>query len=211
MMMKVLLLNGSPRKNGCTFTALSEIAKTLQSNEIEAEIFQLGNNPIRGCIECHKCSGLNTRCVFEDDSVNEFLSKAESANGFIVGTPVFFGGPNGQLLAMLDRSFYANRRVFMGKPGAAIASARRSGATASLDTLMKYFTTSAMPLVTAHHWPIIHGNTPDEVKQDFEGLQTMRVLGQNMGWLLKCIEAGKASGIDYPVLKEPPQLTNFIR
>ncbi len=206
--MKVLLINGSPNKNGCTYTALAEIEKELNKNNIETEIFQIGNKPIRGCTACGKCSG--NRCIFNDDVVNEALEKCENIDGFIVGSPVYYASANGAVVSLLDRMFYAGGSLLKYKPAAAIASARRAGTTTTLDILNKYFTISCMPIVSSQYWNMVHGNNPDEVKQDLEGLQIMRTLGKNMAWLLKCIESGKENGINIPE-QEPRQRTNFIR
>ncbi len=206
--MKVLLINGSPNKNGCTYTALSEIEKELNKENIETEIFQIGNKPIRGCTACGKCSG--NRCIFNDDIVNKALEKCENIDGFIVGSPVYYASANGAVVSLLDRMFYAGGSLLKYKPAAAIASARRAGTTATLDVLNKYFTISCMPIVSSQYWNMVHGNNPDEVNQDLEGLQIMRTLGKNMAWLLKCIEAGKENGINIPE-QEQKQRTNFIR
>lgn len=208
--MKVLLINGSARKAGCTYTALEEVACQLNKNDIDTEIFQIGNKPIRGCIACGKCSANHSRCIFDDDKANEAIAKMEKADGLIIGSPVYYASANGALIALLDRMFYAGRTCFAFKPGAAVVSARRAGTTASLDELNKYFTISKMPVVSSHYWNMVHGNTPEEVKMDLEGLQTMRALGDNMAWLLKSIEAGKNAGIVLPEA-EVRQRTNFIR
>lgn len=207
--MKVLLINGSPKANGCTYTALAEIAEELEKENIEAEIFHVGNKPIRGCIACGGCSKTNGRCVFDDDTVNLALEKAEKADGFIFGSPVHYAGASGAMTSFLDRFFYAGN-CFQYKPGAAVVSCRRGGATAAFDQLNKYFTISNMPIVSSQYWNMVHGNTPEEVKQDLEGMQTMRTLGRNMAWLLKSIQAGKEAGIRLPE-KEPRAVTNFIR
>lgn len=206
--MKVLLLNGSPHPHGCTFTALSEVAGALEKNGIETEIFQIGNQPISGCIACGKCRDTG-KCVISD-GVNEFVEKAKSADGFVFGSPVYYASASGQISSFLDRAFYGKSAVFEGKPGAAVVSCRRAGSTASLDQLNKYFTISGMPVVSSRYWNMVHGNTPEEVVQDKEGMQVMRTLGNNMAWLLKCIELGKAQGVSFPE-KEPAQKTNFIR
>ena len=206
--MKVLLINGSPNKNGCTYTALSEIEKELNNEGIKTEIFHIGSNPIRGCIACEKCSG--NRCVFNDDIVNEALEKCEDIDGFIVRSPVYYASANGAVTSLLDRMFYAGSSLLKYKPAAAIASARRGGTSATVDQLNKYFSISCMPIVSSQYWNMVHGNTPEEVKKDLEGLQTMRTLGKNMAWLLKCIETGKEKGINIPQ-PEPRQTTNFIR
>ena len=206
--MKVILVNGSPNKTGCTYTALDEIAVTLDKEGIETEIFWVGNKPILGCLGCGAC-GKTGQC-FMDDPVNEFVEKAKSADGFIFGSPVHYASASGAITSFLDRAFYGKGSVFQGKPGAAVASCRRGGASSTFDQLNKYFTISSMPVVSSQYWNMVHGNTPDEVRQDLEGLQTMRTLGRNMAWLLKCIDAGKRSGIDYPV-HEPKIATNYIR
>ncbi len=206
--MKILLLNGSPHPHGCTFTALSEVAGALEKNGIETEIFQIGNQPISGCIACGKCRDTG-KCVISD-GVNDFVEKAKSADGFVFGSPVYYASASGQISSFLDRAFYGKSAIFEGKPGAAVVSCRRAGSTASLDQLNKYFTISGMPVVSSRYWNMVHGNTPEEVVQDKEGMQVMRTLGNNMAWLLKCIELGKAQGVSFPE-KEPAQKTNFIR
>ncbi|MFA9465894.1 MAG: flavodoxin family protein [Velocimicrobium sp.] len=208
--MKVLLINGSSRKNGCTYTALTEIATVLEENGISSEIIQIGNQAINDCIACGKCSTLQNACIFDNDIINETIKKAKEADGFIFGTPVYYAHPSGRLLAALDRMFYAGKEAFAHKPGAAIASARRAGTTASIDVLNKYFTIAEMPVISSSYWNMVHGNTPEEVKQDLEGLQTMRNLAQNMAWILKCIEAGKEKGVIAPE-GEKSFRTNFIR
>ena len=208
--MKVLLLNGSPNPAGCTYTALSEAAKTLNENGVETEIVQLGKEPIRGCTACGGCANKNG-CVFQDGMVNDFIKKMAQADGLIVGSPVYYASANGALECFLDRAFYAGGKLaFAHKPAAAVVSARRAGTTATLDELLKYFTISQMPVVSSTYWPMVHGNTPEEVRQDLEGLQTLRNLGRNMAWLLKCIEAGKAAGV-FPPEVERGAGTNFIR
>ncbi len=204
--MKVLLINGSPNHDGCTFTALTEVAKELRNAGIETEFFQLGNRAVHGCIACGKCMEIN-RCVFNDDHANECAEKLLAADGVVVGSPVYYAGPNGALCAMLDRVFFSRRGAFALKPGAAIVSARRGGTTAAFDRLNKYFTISGMPVVSSQYWNMVHGNTPDEVRQDLEGLQIMRTLGRNMAWLLQSIEK---AALPRPA-KEEPQRTNFIR
>lgn len=208
--MNVLLINRSSRQTGCTYTALSEVASALQAEGVETELYHLGSKPLRDCIACEKCAELDNVCRFNDDPINECIRLAEQADGFVFGTPVYYAHPSGRILSALDRMFYAGKRAFAHKPGAAVASARRAGTTASLDVLNKYFTISEMPVVSSSYWNMVHGNTPDEVLQDKEGLQTMRNLGRNMAWLLKCIEAGKATGISVPV-SESRFRTSFIR
>ncbi len=207
--MKVMLINGSPKKDGCTYTALMEVAGQLNKSGIDTEIFHIGNKPIRGCTGCGKCSTNNGRCIFHDDVVNEAIAKMEESDGLIIGSPVYYASANGALICLLDRMFYAGK-CFAYKPGAAVVSARRAGTTASIDELNKYFTISKMPIVSSQYWNMVHGNTPDEVRKDLEGLQIMRTLGDNMAWLLKSIEAGKKAGIELPQ-SEPKLRTNFIR
>ena len=206
--MKVLLLNGSPHEKGCTYTALCEVAGALEKNGIEPEIFQIGNKPVAGCIGCGSCRKTG-RCVFEG-GVNEFVEKAKEADGFIFGSPVYYANASGQISSFLDRAFYSGSAAFAYKPGAAVASCRRAGTTATLDQLNKYFTINCMPVVSSQYWNMVHGNTPEEVVQDKEGLQIMRTLGNNMAWLLHCIQAGKEQGIALPE-REPKEKTNFIR
>ena len=208
--MKVLMLNGSPHEHGCTDTALREVASALGKEGVESEILWVGKGPVRDCTACGACRKLGGRCVF-DDQVNEALEKAAAADGFVFGSPVYYAHPSGAALSFLDRLFYAaGPDVFRLKPGAAVVSARRGGTTASLDALNKYFTISQMPVVSSQYWNMVHGNSPDEVRQDLEGMQIMRTLGRNMAWLLRCIEAGKAAGVPLPE-REPAQRTNFIR
>ncbi len=206
--MKVLLVNGSSHKNGCTYTALSEIAKILNHEGIDTDIFQLGNPEIRDCCGCNACKTTG-ECVF-NDMVNDFINKAKEFDGFVFGTPVYYAHPSGRLLSLLDRAFYAGGYAFQYKPGAAIASARRAGTTASFDVLNKYFTIANMPVVSSNYWNNVHGKAADDVIDDQEGLQTMRNLARNMAWLLKCIEIGKRSGIEIPK-QEERIYTNFIR
>lgn len=208
--MKVLLINGSPKKEGCTYTALSEVSEQLNKNGIETEIFHIGNKPIRGCTACGKCSQRSNRCIFDDDVVNEALAKMEEADGLIVGSPVYYASANGSLICLLDRMYYAGRTCFAFKPGAAVVSARRAGTTASIDEINKYFTISKMPIVSSQYWNMVHGSCPEDVRKDLEGMQIMRTLGNNMAWLLKSIEAGKKAGIDLPKAEEMVR-TNFIR
>lgn len=208
--MKVLLINGSPNVNGCTYTALSEVAKELEKANIETEIFHVGTKPIRGCMACGGCFKDDShKCVFNDDTVNIALEKAKEADGFILGSPVHYASASGQMTSFSDRFFFAGDG-FQYKPGAAIVSCRRAGSTAAFEQLNKYFTISNMPVVSSQYWNMVHGNTPEEVKQDLEGMQTMRTLGKNMAWLLNCISAGKKSGVTLP--EEEPRIgTNFIR
>lgn len=208
--MKVLLLNGSSRPSGCTYTALREVAVSLEVAGIETEILFLGNEPVRDCTACGTCAKVPGKCVFDDDIVNHIIEKARGADGFIFGTPVYYAHPSGRILSVLDRVFYAGKSAFIHKPAAAIASARRAGTTATLDVLQKYFTISQMPVVTSTYWTMVHGKQPEDVLKDEEGLQTMRNLASNMVWMLRCIEAGKAAGIQ-PPQEEFGARTNFIR
>lgn len=208
--MKVLLVNGSARAKGCTYTALSEVAGALNKQGIDTEIFQLGAKPIPGCIGCGSCKKTG-RC-FVNDSVNVFSEMCASADGFIFGSPVYYASASGILISFMDRLFYSSNGIekFSYKPAAAVVSARRAGTTATFDQINKYFSISRMPIVTSQYWNMVHGNTPEDVMQDLEGLQTMRTLGNNMAWLLKSIEAGKAAGLTKPD-REDPARTNFIR
>jgi len=208
--MKVLLINGSPNAKGCTYTALQEVAKQLEEQNIRTELLHVGNEPILGCTACRSCS--DGKCAFDNDLINATLGKAKEADGFIFGSPVHFAGASGQITAFLGRFFFAGRmgKYFENKPGAAIVSCRRGGATATFDQINKYFSISNMPIVSSQYWNMVHGNTPEEVKQDLEGMQTMRTLGKNMAWLLKSIKAGKDAGLPLPE-RETRIATNFIR
>ena len=206
--MNVLLINGSPNKNGCTYTALCEVKGQLDKQDIETNIFHIGNKPIRGCINCGKCAE-SGYCTFNDDLVNECIDFAKKADGIVIGSPVYYAAPNGALCAFLDRMFFRKSAVYEYKPAAAVVNCRRGGASAAFDRLNKYFTISSMPIVSSQYWNSTHGLTPEEVKQDLEGLQTMRTLGKNMAWLLKCIDASKDI-VPYPEKEEPIE-TNFIR
>lgn len=210
--MKVLLTNGSPHKEGCTYTTLSEVATALNKQGIDADIFWIGNKALSGCIACKKCVEKN-QCVF-DDKVNEFLNMAEDYDGFVFGTPVHWGGASGSITSFMDRVFYADLcgggNRFLLKPAAVVTSARRAGTTATWDQLNKYFGLMQMPIITSRYWNMVHGATPEQVKQDIEGLQVMRVLGNNMAYFLRCKEAAKKMGIEIPE-QEPMVFTNFIR
>lgn len=205
--MKVILLNGSPNQQGCTYTALREVESALLANGIETELIQMGKSVVSGCTACGACKSTG-RCVFSGDVVNEAIEKMEHADGLVVGSPVYYASPNGSIVSFLDRMFYAGN-CFAYKPAAAIASARRAGTTATLDMLHKYFSISNMMVVSSQYWNMVHGNSPEEVQKDEEGMQTMRVLGNNMAWILKCIEAGKAAGVSLPQT-EDRKWTNFI-
>ncbi len=206
--MKVLMINGSPHKNGCTYTALKEVSDTLNAQGIETEFLHLGVKPVAGCIDCRSCK--KTGKCFVDDQVNEVIEKLSQIDGIVVGSPVYYAAASGQVTSFLNRLFFAGGGALKGKPGAAIVSCRRGGAAAAFDQLNKYFTINSMPVVSSQYWNQVHGNTPEEVKQDLEGLQTMRTLGNNMAWLLKCIELGKQNGVCFPQEEERIS-TNFIR
>lgn len=211
--MKVLLVNGSPHKDGCTHRALQEAARTLEENNVETEIFWIGSKPLGGCIACKKCIE-RKKCVFPD-TVNEFREKACEADGFIFGSPVHYAALSGNMTGFMDRLFYseflgnANKAFYM-KPAAAVLSARRAGTTAAFDQMNKYFTIQQMPIVSARYWNMVHGAKAADVEQDKEGLYNMRVLARNMAYLLKCQEAGRNAGIALPEF-EPPVFTNFVR
>lgn len=210
--MKVMLINGSPHKNGCTNRALEEVARTLEAEGIETEIFWIGRKPVGGCVACGGCATKGA-CVF-DDAVNEFRPKAAAADGFVFGAPVHYAHAGASLLGFMDRLFYSDGRAgnpssFRNKPAAAVVSARRAGTTASFDDITKFFTISQMPIVSSRYWNMVHGNSAEEVEQDKEGLWIMRQLGRNMAWMLKCFEAGRAAGIEAPV-QEAGEMTNFV-
>jgi len=206
----VILLNGSPREKGCTYTALSEVAAQLKKNGIETEIVHVNKGPVLGCTACGACYKLGKCAYGDEDGVNECVEKIKAADGLVLGSPVHYASAAGAFVAFLDRVFYSKGNAFEGKLGAAVVSCRRGGATAAFDQLNKYFTISSMPIVASKYWNMVHGNKPEEVRQDLEGMQTMRVLGDNMAWLLKCIEAGRAAGIELPE-REKNVRTNFIR
>ncbi len=207
--MKVLLINGSPHEKGTTYTALKKAADTLGSLGIEAEIFHV-EKLATTCIDCRVCKKKqNNRCAF-DDSVNRALEKAETADGFIFGTPVHFASACGLMTAFMDRLFYAGRSLFCHKPAAAISCARRAGTTATMDQMNKYMTINEMPVVSSQYWNMVHGSVAEDAPKDEEGMQTMETLAKNMAWLLKCIEAGREAGI-CPPEEAPAVKTNFIR
>ena len=211
--MKVLLVNGSPHQKGCTFTALSEVAAALNAEGIETDFYWIGNKPIGGCIGCYQCTK-KQKCVF-DDKVNEFTALAADYDGFVFGSPVYFSGMNGNLMSFMDRGFFSalaqDPHPFRFKPAAAVVSARRAGTTSALDQMNKYFFHQQMPIATSRYWNMVHGNSPEEVRQDEEGLQIMRYLGRNMAWMLKLMEAGKQAGVPHPEQEERRLATNFIR
>lgn len=209
--MKVLLLNGSPRGDKCTRTALKIAAAEIEANGIETEIFDIGSKPIRGCVGCGTCFKTGSgHCVFSDDSVNDFIDKMKDCDGIIVGTPVHYAAASGAVTSFMDRVCYSGGAALAYKPGACIVSCRRGGASAAFDQMNKYFSILSMPIVSSNYWNMVHGNTPDEVMQDEEGVQTVRILGRNMAWLIKAINAGKENGVPLPKA-EPKIKTNYIR
>lgn len=204
--MKVLLINGSPRKEGNTHIALTEIAGALENNGIETQIIAIGTKAVQGCIACNKCKETG-RCVFKDELYNKVRASLEKADALIVGSPVYYAGPNGSLCALLDRLFYSSSEFLKYKLGTAVAVCRRGGASATLDRLNKYFTITNMPVVPSQYWNIIHGLQKGEALQDAEGLQIMRTLGNNMAWMLQSLKNSKQ---ETPKLEERIT-TNFIR
>ena len=205
--MKVLLINGSPNAKGCTYTALEEVSKTLKSEGIETEIIHVGHKDIRGCIGCRQCK-TKGKCVF-NDIVNDIAPKFKECDGIVIGSPVYFASANGTLVSFIDRLFYSMTADKTMKVGAAVVSCRRGGNSATFDELNKYFTISQMPIASSQYWNMVHGNSPEEVQQDLEGLQTMRTLGKNMAFLIKSIQLGKKE-FGLPE-KEEHKFTNFIR
>ncbi len=205
--MKVLMINGSPRANGCTARALKEIETTLQAEGIETELIQIGKQPVRGCIACGACHQKGA-CVFEDGAVNETARKFQQADGLIVGSPVYYASANGSLISFLDRLFYSSHFDKTMKVGAAVVSCRRGGNTATFDELNKYFTISGMPVVSSRYWNMVHGFTARDVEKDQEGLQTMRILGRNMAFLLRAIAAEKEKH-GLPPREEKQEFTSF--
>jgi multimeric flavodoxin WrbA len=210
--MKVILVNGSPNEKGCTYTALEEVAATLNAEGIKAEFFQIGTKPLSGCIACFKCQQLG-HCVFKD-KVNDFVDIAKDADGFVFGSPVHYAAAGGAITSFMDRVFFSaacsGKQSFYLKPAAAVVCARRAGTTATFDQLNKYFTISEMPVISSRYWNMVHGTTPEEVKKDLEGLQVMRILGRNMAWFLRCKEAAVRAGVLFPE-REERIATNFIR
>lgn len=204
--MKVLLVNGSPHKEGCTYRALMEVGSELQKQGIETEVFQLGTKPVYGCVSCGACKDGRGSCALDGDVCNALIARAAEADGFVFGTPVYYAGPNGALCAVMDRAFYSGRKYFAHKPVAAVVNCRRGGASAAFDRMNKYFSTCCMPIITSQYWNSTHGYMPEQVEQDLEGLQTMRTLGQQMAWWLN---AKKEAGL--PPLAPEQIRTNFIR
>lgn len=207
-MKKVLLINGSPNEHGCTYTALQEVSETLRRNGIETELLWLGKNPMQDCIACGVCRSKG-KCVF-DDQVNETAARLEDFDGIIVGSPVYYGGPNGRLTSFLDRLFYSSSGKMRGMLAASVVSCRRGGATAAFERLNMYFHICNMHVVGSQYWNQVHGSTADEVRKDEEGLQTMRTLGMNMAYLLKAKQAAEGAGVPMPEY-EQTTFTNFIR
>lgn len=210
--MKVLLINGSPNKNGCTYTALNEIVLTLNLEGIETEIYHIGKDPIAPCRACRACGKIG-RCVI-NDKVNDFVEYARKFDGYVIGSPVHYGSAAGSIIPFLDRAFFidfmSGQNSFIHKPGTAIVSARRAGTTATIDQLNKYFQINQMPVISGRYWNMVHGANPDEVKKDEEGMQNMRILARNMAYHLKCKEAAHKAGINPPSTEEVV-FTNFIR
>ena len=205
--MKVLLINGSPREQGNTYTALCEVAKTLQEEGVETEIISIGKKAVQGCIACG-CCGREGRCTFRDDLYFKVMRAIKDGiDGLVVGSPVYYGGPNGSLCALLDRVFYAHGKDLQYKPAASVVVCRRGGASAAFDRLNKYFTILNMPVVSSQYWNMVYGQTPGQAAQDEEGMQTMRTLGRNMAWMIKRLDLQKHG---HPEL-EPQVRTNFIR
>ena len=210
--MKVILVNGSPHEKGCTYTALSEIAKTLNGEGVGTEIFWIGKEPLIGCTGCKSCAKTGV-CVY-GGRVNEFLEIAGGFDGYVFGSPVHYAAACGAMTSFMDRAFYADgnsgRNLFFLKPAAAVVCARRAGTTAALDQLNKYFMIKQMPVISSCYWNMVHGNTPEEARKDLEGMKVMRVLARNMAWFLKCKETGTKAGVPFPVQEENIR-TNFIR
>ena len=210
--MKVLLINGSPHEKGCTYTALEEVARTLNGEGIETEILHIGAGPIRGCIGCGGCARRgDCRCVFGDDRVNEAIEKMAACDGLVIGSPVHYASAGGSITSFLDRMFYAGSSAMRGKVGAAVVSARRAGTTAALDQLSKYFSISGMPVAPSQYWPMVHGSTPDDVRKDEEGLQIMRMLGRYIAYMVKSFALARENGLLPPPQEQPKRRTNFIR
>ena len=209
--MKVVLLNGSPHKSGCTARALEEAARILREEGIETEFAWIGNAPLRGCQACGACAKKgNGRCVFDDDVVNTISAQMETADGYLIGSPVYYAGMNGALHAALDRIYYSNGKSMARKPGAGIASARRAGTTLTIDQINKYFQINQQPVISSTYWPMVHGKCAADVEKDAEGLHTMRVLARNLAYQLKMQQAAKTAGVTIPET-EPKVMTNFIR
>ena len=208
--MKVLLINGSPRGEKCTKTALKIVAEAIEENGIETEIIDVGSKPVRGCIGCGGCAGKG-KCVFGDeDGVNACIEKMKECDGLVIGSPVHYASASGAITSFMDRVCYAGGSALAYKPGAAVVSCRRGGASAAFDQLNKYFTILNMPVVSSNYWNMVHGATPEDVLKDEEGVQTMRVLGKNMAWIVKSIDIARQNGISHPE-PEAKIKTNYIR
>lgn len=207
--MKVLLVNGSSHTHGTTARALDEMIGVFKAAGVETEVIQLGGSPIADCLQCGKCAELG-RCVIDGDGVNTFVEKAKEADGFVFATPTYYAHPSGRIFSFLDRVFFSNSDVFMFKPGAAVAVARRAGTTAALDALNKYFGISQMPVAGSTYWNMVHGRIAVDAEEDLEGLQTMRNLARNMIWMMRCFELGQINGIPYPETEWDAK-TNFVR
>ena len=203
------MIHGSTRSGGCTDTALSEVAAELERNGVETELIEIGKRPVAGCIACGGCRETG-RCVFNDDAVNRISERLDEYDGIVVGSPVYYAGPSGQICAFLDRLFYSNGGRMEGKIGAAVVSCRRGGASSAFDRLNKYFQISNMVVASSQYWNQVHGNSPEEVRQDIEGMQTMRTLGKNIAWLAKSMKTAGENGVQPPAY-EPKTFTNFIR
>lgn len=210
--MKVLLINGSPNEKGCTYTALNEISKILNKENIESEIYYIGKDPIASCRACRACAKLK-KCVISD-KVNDFVKYARNFDGYVIGSPVHYASASGVIVPFLDRAFFVDfmggYNSFIHKPATAVVSARRAGTTATIDQLNKYFQINQMPVISGRYWNMVHGATADEVLKDEEGIQNMRILARNMAYFLKCQQAGKQAGI-LPPKPEETVYTNFIR
>ncbi len=206
--MKVILVNGSPHKEGCTYTALCEVSKSLNEEGIDTEIFSIAGQDMPACRACGACAKIG-KCVIED-KVNEFVAKAKEADGFVFGSPVHYAAASGLITSFMGRVFYSGKGVFAFKPAACIVSARRAGTTAALEQMSKFFTISQMPVISSKYWNMVHGSKPEDVLKDEEGMQTMRVLGRNMAWFLKLKKAGEQAGITVPSQEETIR-TNFIK
>lgn len=210
--MKVLLINGSPREHGCTAEALSQVAGALDEQGVQTQTLWIGKGPVRGCIACGGCArGGKCRCVFTDDKVDEALDIAADCGGLVIGSPVHYASAGGAITSFMDRMCYAGGRTLRGKVGAAVVSARRAGTTAALDQLNKYFTICGMPIAPSQYWPMVHGNTPEQVRQDEEGLQIMRTLGRYMAYMMRCFELAAEQGVLPPEPEAERKVTNFIR
>lgn len=209
--MKVILLNGSAKPTGCTWTSLHEMEKILHGDGIETEMIYIGNDPIRDCTACMKCkTDLVNECAYDDGGVNEFIQKAKAADGFVFASPVYYAHPSGRILSFLDRVCYSSASVLRHKPACAVVNARRAGTTAALDVLNKFISYAEMPLVTSSYWNLTYGVKPEDVPEDGEGIQTLQNLARNLSWVLRSLEAGKQAGILLPE-NEYGARTNFIR